>query len=69
MLNRFNSNARKLNRVMQQINLNNLSGSGYLDNLVDDYIDYLLKSENFEFKLDKEAIEMFNKKYKQFRGE
>jgi hypothetical protein len=37
MLNRFNSNSRKLNRVIQQINLNNLSGSGYLDNLIDDY--------------------------------
>jgi hypothetical protein len=37
MLNRFNSNTRKLNRVIQQINLNNLSGSGYLDNLIDDY--------------------------------
>jgi hypothetical protein len=37
MLNRFNSNTRKLNRVIKQINLNNLSGSGYLDNLIDDY--------------------------------
>jgi hypothetical protein len=37
MLNRFNSNARKLNRVIKQINLNNLSGSGYLDNIIDDY--------------------------------
>jgi hypothetical protein len=37
MLKQFNSNARKLNRVMKQINLNNLSGSGYLDNLIDDY--------------------------------
>ena len=37
MLNRFNSNTRKLNRVIKQINLNNLSGSGYLDNLLDDY--------------------------------
>jgi hypothetical protein len=37
MLNRFNSNSRKLNRVIKQINLNNLSGSGYLDNLIDDY--------------------------------
>ena len=37
MLKQFNSNSRKLNRVIQQINLNNLSGSGYLDNLLDDY--------------------------------
>ena len=37
MLRQFNSNTRKLNRVIQQINLNNLSGSGYLDNLLDDY--------------------------------
>jgi hypothetical protein len=37
MLKQFNSNTRKLNRVIQQINLNNLSGSGYLDNLIDDY--------------------------------
>ena len=37
MLKQFNSNVRKLNRVIQQINLYNLSGSGYLDNLIDDY--------------------------------
>jgi hypothetical protein len=37
MLKQFNSNTRKLNRVIQQINLNNLSGSGYLDNIIDDY--------------------------------
>ena len=37
MLNRFNSNARKLNRVIKQINLNNLSGSGYIDNILSDY--------------------------------
>ena len=37
MLKQFNSNTRKLNRVIKQINLNNLSGSGYLDNLLDDY--------------------------------
>lgn len=37
MLNRFNSNARKLNRVLKQVNINNLSGSGYLDNLLNDY--------------------------------
>ena len=37
MLNRFNSNTRKLNRIIKQINLNNLSGSGYLDNIIDDY--------------------------------
>jgi hypothetical protein len=48
MLNRFNSNARKLNRVMQQINLNNLSGSGYLDNLVDDYKSQISLSASFD---------------------
>jgi hypothetical protein len=37
MLKQFNSNNRKLNRVIKQINLNNLSGSGYLDNLLEDY--------------------------------
>ena len=38
MLKQFNTNNRKLNRVViKQINLNNLSGSGYLDNLLDDY--------------------------------
>jgi len=37
MLRQFNSNVRKLNRAIKQINLNNLSGSGYLDNLIDDY--------------------------------
>jgi hypothetical protein len=37
MLKRFSSNTRKLNRVIKQINLNNLSGSGYLDNLLEDY--------------------------------
>jgi hypothetical protein len=37
MLKRFSSNTRKLNRVLKQINLNNLSGSGYLDNLLEDY--------------------------------
>jgi len=35
MLRQFNSNARKLNRAIKQINLNNLSGSGYLDNLIE----------------------------------
>ena len=38
MLNRFNSNTRKLNRVIKQINLNNLSGSGYTDNVLNDYL-------------------------------
>jgi hypothetical protein len=38
MLNRFNSNTRKLNRVIKQINLNNLSGSGYIDNVLNDYL-------------------------------
>lgn len=31
MLNRFNSNARKLNRIISQIHLNDLSDSTYLD--------------------------------------
>jgi hypothetical protein len=48
MLNRFNSNARKLNRVIQQINLNNLSGSGYLDNLIDDYKSQVSLSSSFD---------------------
>ena len=48
MLNRFNSNTRKLNRVIQQINLNNLSGSGYLDNLLDDYILQTSLSSSFD---------------------
>jgi len=37
MLKRFNSNARKLNRIVSQINLNNLSGSGNLDDLINEY--------------------------------
>ena len=48
MLNRFNSNTRKLNRVIKQINLNNLSGSGYLDNLLDDYILQTSLSSSFD---------------------
>lgn len=48
MLKQFNSNARKLNRVIQQINLNNLSGSGYLDNLLDDYILQTSLSSSFD---------------------
>jgi hypothetical protein len=48
MLKQFNSNARKLNRIMQQINLNNLSGSGYLDNLIDDYKSQLSLSSSFD---------------------
>jgi hypothetical protein len=48
MLNRFNSNARKLNRVIKQINLNNLSGSGYLDNLIDDYKIQINLSSSFD---------------------
>jgi len=37
MLKRFSSNTEKINRIVSQINLNNLSGSGYLDNILDDY--------------------------------
>ena len=37
MLKRFSSNTKKLNRIVSQINLNNLSGSGYLDNLLEEY--------------------------------
>jgi len=48
MLNRFNSNTRKLNRVIQQINLNNLSGSGYLDNLLEDYQTQTALSSSFD---------------------
>jgi hypothetical protein len=48
MLKQFNSNVRKLNRVMQQINLNNLPGSGYLDNLIDDYKSQLSLSSSFD---------------------
>ena len=48
MLKQFNSNSRKLNRVIQQINLNNLSGSGYLDNLLDDYILQTSLSSSFD---------------------
>jgi hypothetical protein len=48
MLNRFNSNTRKLNRVIKQINLNNLSGSGYLDNLLNDYTSQLSLSGSFD---------------------
>ena len=48
MLKQFNSNSRKLNRVIKQINLNNLSGSGYLDNLLDDYILQTSLSSSFD---------------------
>jgi hypothetical protein len=48
MLKQFNSNARKLNRAIKQINLNNLSGSGYLDNLLDDYVSQLSLSGSFD---------------------
>ena len=48
MLRQFNSNTRKLNRVIKQINLNNLSGSGYLDNLLDDYILQTSLSSSFD---------------------
>ena len=48
MLKQFNSNSRKLNRVIQQINLNNLSGSGYLDNLLEDYKTQTSLSSSFD---------------------
>ena len=48
MLNRFNSNARKLNRVLKQININNLSGSGYIDNLLSDYLTQSSLSSSFD---------------------
>jgi hypothetical protein len=48
MLKQFNSNTRKLNRVIQQINLNNLSGSGYLDNLLEDYKTQTSLSSSFD---------------------
>ena len=48
MLKQFNSNTRKLNRVIQQINLNNLSGSGYLDNLLEDYQTQTSLSSSFD---------------------
>jgi len=48
MLNRFNSNTRKLNKIIKQINLNNLSGSGYLDNLLSDYNSQISLSSSFD---------------------
>jgi hypothetical protein len=48
MLKQFNSNARKLNRVIKQINLNNLSGSGYIDNTLSDYLTQTLLSASFD---------------------
>lgn len=48
MLRQFNSNSRKLNRVIKQINLNNLSGSGYLDNILSDYTSQI----NFSASID-----------------
>jgi hypothetical protein len=48
MLNRFNSNARKLNRAMKQININNLNGGGYIDNLFDDYKQQLSLSGSYD---------------------
>lgn len=48
MLKQFNSNTRKLNRAIQQINLNNLSGSGYLDNLLEDYQTQTSLSSSFD---------------------
>jgi len=48
MLKQFNSNAKKLNRAIKEINLNNLSGSGYLDNLLDDYILQTSLSSSFD---------------------
>ena len=48
MLKQFNSNAKKLNRAIKEINLNDLSGSGYLDNLLDDYILQTSLSSSFD---------------------
>jgi hypothetical protein len=48
MLKQFNSNTKKLNRVIKQINLNNLSGSGYLDNLLEDYKTQTSLSSSFD---------------------
>jgi len=48
MLKQFNSNARKLNRVIKQINLNNLSGSGYIDNTLSDYLTQTSLSASFD---------------------
>lgn len=48
MLKQFNSNARKLNRVIKQINLNNLSGSGYVDNALSDYLTQTSLSGSFD---------------------
>jgi hypothetical protein len=48
MLKRFSSNTKKLNRVIKQINLNNLSGSGYLDNLLEDYKTQTSLSSSFD---------------------
>jgi hypothetical protein len=48
MLKRFSSNTKKLNRVIKQINLNNLSGSGYVDNMLGDYQTQTLLSASFD---------------------
>lgn len=48
MLKRFSSNTKKLNRVIKQINLNNLSGSGYVDNALGDYQTQTLLSASFD---------------------
>lgn len=48
MLKQFNSNARKLNRVIKQINLNNLSGSDYIDNTLSDYLTQTSLSASFD---------------------
>jgi hypothetical protein len=48
MLKQFSSNTKKLNRAIKQINLNNLSGSGYLDNLLEDYKTQTSLSSSFD---------------------
>lgn len=48
MLKRFSSNTKKLNRVIKQINLNNLSGSGYVDDVLSDYQTQTLLSASFD---------------------
>lgn len=48
MLKKFNSNTRKLNRIVSQININNLSGSGYVDNILSDYLIQSSLSASFD---------------------
>jgi hypothetical protein len=45
---KFIANNRQPNRVIKQINLNSVSGSGYLDNILDDYTSQLSLSASFD---------------------